>query len=301
MTEQRLVELVLILCPQETSTAMCVISFGSLPDPNSNLKLTLGITFLLSVIIGCLGNIVAIVIVAKVLCSRQTAPNVLIILLACIDLFTIIFGFVPALLNYFNGVSIAHAPLCNFQGFSLNFLYLMSITLVSCLSFDRFLALYTPFFYKTHSVFNCKKITAILSLFCCIAILISLLPSLGVGKHVLQYPGTFCMFQLNPTELGGKITVNTNLAFLLSCMIIVVACNSAVSWKSFRMLKRSRERRPSMNVEKTGSGLSICSTDECQFLKLSVIVMTSFLCCWTVLMVSDHWLIFCVFSTVIYY
>lgn len=265
---------------------MCVSSFESLPEPNSDLKLILGITFLLSVAIGCLGNIVAIVIVAKVLRSRQTVPNVLILLLACIDLLTIIVGFVPALLNYFSGLSIAHAPLCKFQGTSLNLLYFMSVTLVSCLSFDRFLALYTPFFYKARAVFDCKKLAVTFTLFSCFAMVISLLPNFGLGKHVLQYPGTFCMFQLNPRELGGKIALNTNLSFLLSCMIIVVACNSAVSWKSLKMLKRSREQRPSVNMEESGSSLSICSTTECQFLKLSVIVMTSFLCCWTVLMVS---------------
>ena len=240
----------------------------------------------MSIVIGFLGNSVAIVIVAKVLLSRQTVPNVLILLLAFIDLFTIIFGFVPALLNYFCGLYIARASLCNFQGFCLNFLYLMSITMVSCLSFDRFLALYTPFFYKAQAVFNCKKIALAFTLSCSIAMVVSLLPSFGLGRHVLHYPGTFCMFQLNPTDLGGKITLNTNLSYLLACMFIVVACNSAVSWKSYKMLKRSRKQRPSMNLEETGSSLSICSTDECQFLKLGIIVMTSFLCCWTVLMVS---------------
>jgi hypothetical protein len=265
---------------------MCVTGFGSLSAPNSDLKLVLGITFLFSNLIGLLGNVVAMVIVAKVLHSRQTVPNVLIILLACVDLFTIMFGFVPAMLNYFSGLNIAHAPLCNFQGFCLNFFYLLSMTLVSFLSFDRFLALYTPFYYKAHVAFNCKKFTVIFTLLCCVAMVISLLPNFGFGQRVLQYPGTFCMFHLNPTDVGGKVTLNTNLSYLLACMIIVVACNSAVSWKSLKMLKRSREQRPSVNAEETGSSLSVCSTDECQFLKLSVIVMTSFLCFWTVFMVS---------------
>lgn len=265
---------------------MCISSFGSLPEPNLDLKLILGITFLLSVVVGCLGNIVAMVIVFKVLRSRQTVPNILILALGCVDLLTIILGFVPALLSYFSGLRIGYAPLCNFQGTALNLFYLMSIILVSCLSFDRFLALYTPFFYKARGAFNFQKITVFLALFFCFAMVICLLPSFGLGKHVLQYPGTFCMFQLDPTELGGKITLNINLTILLSCMVIVVACNSAVSWKSFKMLQRSRKQRPSLKLEETGSSLSICSTDECQFLKLSVIVMTLFLCCWTVFVVS---------------
>ena len=265
---------------------MCISNFGSLPEPNRDLKLILGITFLLSVVVGCLGNIVAMVVVFKVLRSRQTIPNVLILALGCVDLFTIIFGFVPALFNYFSGLKIGRASLCNFQGFVLNLFYLMSIILVSCLSFDRFLALYTPFFYKARGAFNWRKITVFLIPFFCFAMVICLLPSFGLGKHVLQYPGTFCMFQPNPTELGGKITLNMNLTILLLCMIIVVACNSAVSWKSFKMLKRSRKQRPSLKLEETGSSLNICSTDECQFLKLSVIVMILFLCCWTVFVVS---------------
>ena len=265
---------------------MCVSSFGSLPEPNQDLKLILGITFLLSIFVGCLGNLVAIVIVFKVLRSRRTIPNVLILALGCVDLFNIILGFVPTLLNYFGGLRIGHASLCNFQGFVLNFFFLMSIILVSCLSFDRFLALYTPFFYKARGAFNCGKMTVFLVLSFCFTMMVCLLPNFGLGKHVLQYPGTFCMFQLNPTELGGKITLNTNLTILLSCMIVVVASNSAVSWKSFKMLKRSRKRRPSSKHEETGSSFSICSTDECQFLKLSAIVMTLALCCWTVFVAS---------------
>ena len=265
---------------------MCVSSFEIPPAPSSDLKLMLGITFLLNIIIGCLGNVVAIGILAKVLRSRQTLPNTLILILACVDFLTIILGFGPALLNYLSGLSIAHAPFCNFQGATLNFSYLMSITLVTCLSFDRYLALYTPFFYKANAVFNCGKFSLTVFLFSCFAIIISLLPSFGLGRRVLQYPGTFCIFQLNPKDLGGKITLNSNLAFLLSCTIIVVSCNSAVAWKSFKMLKRSRERQPSGCNEEMGSILSVCSTDECQFLKLSIIVMTSFLFCWTLFMVS---------------
>lgn len=270
---------------------MCVTSFESLPEPNSQQKLLLGTIFLLPVIIGCVGNITAIVIVARVLRSRQTVPNVSILVLAWVDLLTIGFVFIPALLNYLSGLSITHAPLCTFLGSLLNFLYLLSITLVSCLSFDRYLALYSPFFYKAHvTEFAYKKFAFVLVVLTSLPMAISLLPSLGLGKHVLQYPGTFCMFQVNPTELGGKITLNTNLTFLLSCMLVIVACNSAVSWKSYKMLQRSRDQRPSLNTVKSTSSLNIiCSTDECQFLKLSVIAMTSFLCCWTVWMVSFNW------------
>ncbi|XP_028393062.1 prostaglandin E2 receptor EP4 subtype-like [Dendronephthya gigantea] len=265
---------------------MCVSSFEIPPEPSSGLKLILGISFLLTVVIGFLGNVVSIAILAKVLRSRQTVPNALIFILACVDLLTIILGFGPALLNYLSGLSIAHAPLCNFQGATLNFLYLMSITLVTCLSFDRYLALFTPFFYKANSVFNCKKLSFTLLLFCCFAMIISLLPSFGAGRRVLQYPGTFCTIELNPKDLGGKITLNTNLAFLLFCTMIIVLCNAAVSWKSFQMLNRSRERQPSVDNEEMGSILSVCTTDECQFLKLSMIVMTLFLLCWTLFMVS---------------
>ena len=265
---------------------MCVSHFESLPEPETDVKIILGVTFLLSSLVGCFGNVAAIVIVTKVLRSRQALPNVLILVLACVDLSTIIFGFLPALLNYISGPSIAHAPWCHFQGSLLNFLYLLSVVMVTCLSFDRFLALFAPFFYKAHAVFNCTKFSLILIMFCCVSVVVTLLPTFGLGKHVVQYPGTFCMFELNPENLGGKITLNTNLTVLFSCVIIVVACNSAISWKSFKMLKRSREQRPSVVTGETGSSWNICLTNECQFLKLSVIVMTSFLCCWTPFVVS---------------
>ena len=63
--------------------------------------------------------------------------------------------------------------------------------------------------------------------------------------------------------------------------------NSAVSWTSLRMLERSRQRQRSVDTIETSSNFSACSTEECQFLKLSVIVMVAFLGCWSLFFVSS--------------
>ena len=152
---------------------------------------------------------------------------------------------------------------------------------------DRYLALSRPFFYKTSVVFDSKMFVVIFTSLCVFALLVSLLPVFGLSANVLQYPRTFCLFRLNARDYKGKIVVFLNLFLLMLCLVTVLGCNSAVSWTSLRMLERSRQRQRSVDTIETSSNFSACSTEECQFLKLSVIVMVAFLGCWSLFFVSS--------------
>lgn len=266
---------------------MCVSGYGNLDEPTPQVKLALGITLLFFTMLGILGNIVISVIVFKVLRSRRTLHNVLILVLAVTDLLTICLAFPPALLAYLSGLDVGHAPLCNYHGTVLNFFYIISVMLVTCMSLDRYLALSRPFFYKTSVVFDSKMFVVIFTSLCVFALLVSLLPVFGLSANVLQYPRTFCLFRLNARDYKGKIVVFLNLFLLMLCLVTVLGCNSAVSWTSLRMLERSRQRQRSVDTIETSSNFSACSTEECQFLKLSVIVMVAFLGCWSLFFVSS--------------
>ena len=262
--------------------------YKSLDEPAPDVNLALGITLLFFSIVGVVGNTIVLRIVFKVLRSRRTLPNILILFLAVTDLLTICLAFPPAILGYLIGLTVRHAPLCNYQGTALNFFYLISVSLVACMSLDRYLALSRPFFYKTYVVFGGNKLAIAFGILCIFALAVSLLPVFGVGAHVLQYPRTFCLFQLNARDFAGKFVLFLNLSLLLVCMMTVVACNSAVSWTSFRMLRRSRQQRPSVEVERTSSAFTVCLTEECQFLKLSVLVMATFVGFWSLFVVRKQ-------------
>lgn len=242
---------------------------------SSYLQLLFGVICLFMITIGFFGNVLVIAIVAKVLRWRRTYPNCLIFTLAFVDVFTIIICLFPALLYYFMAFDMNTSLFCNFQGTIVNLLLIMSVLLVSTLSLDRFLALRTPFFYKTHAVFQFNRLAAIVGFFFGFALSLSLLPTFGVSSFIVKHPGTFCWLNLKPTSLEGKLALNANLVMLLLSMLIVLACNLSASWMSYKMLPRAGKQ-----CSEFESSRAICSREECHFLKLSVIVMTLFLFCW---------------------
>ncbi|EDO37408.1 predicted protein, partial [Nematostella vectensis] len=152
----------------------------------------------------------------------------LILFLAWTDLLTFPFIYPQSLIKYFYGSYVGNYIACDYQATVITFLFTVSICLVLVMSIDRLLALHKPFCYEKYITYDKEKVKVAGIGLGSAGLTIALLPAFGVGRNVLHFPGTFCLFEWGAETIDGKALVYIYIGFLSCAILGVVICNLAV-------------------------------------------------------------------------
>lgn len=252
-----------------------------------------GVTLMLTGLIGFVGNLLVLIVTYRILRHRRNIPNILILFLAWIDLLVFPLAYPQSLIKYFFGFYIGDYVACDFQATTISFLFMLSILLVVLMSVDRLLALYKPFYYDKHMVYDREKVKITAIGFGCSVLTVSLLPAFGVSRNVLHFPGTFCLFEWGSDTVEGKALVYIFMSALASAMVLIVTCNLLIVVMALRLSNRRQNstNKPREDPEASNAGNiehhhCVCGKMELQFAKLSGAVAVSFVGCWSLFLVS---------------
>ena len=271
-----------------------------------------GITLFLSGLIGICGNIFVLIVTYRILRYRKNIPNVLILFLAWTDLLIFLLAYPQSLLKYFFGVYFGDYIACDYQATVLTFLYTISISLVSIMSADRLLGLHRPFCYKKYITYDKEKVKVAAIGLGTTTLTVSLLPALGIGRNVLHFPGTFCLFDWGAESLEGKALVYSYMAMLGIAMATIISCNFGVvvlTWKLIRKVQCKPQVKEDLEMGRKNSDVETTTSEskklehlrievarsqsgrrgdmELQFAKWSSAVAFAFVCCWSFFLVSS--------------
>jgi prostaglandin E receptor 4 len=257
---------------------------------NNDQFLAGGITLFLSGFIGFVGNIFVLIITYRILRYRKNIPSILILFLAWTDFLTFPLIYPQSLIKYFFGVYVGDYMACDYQGTVITFLYGVSISLVLIMSIDRLLALYKPFCYEQYISYDKEKVKVTAIGVGAAALTIALLPSFGVGRNVLHFPGTFCLFEWGAKSVDGKALLYIYMAVLSVAILAIVFCNFAVVGLAWRLMRRLHNDstlgdKEAANTKKKAKPSN--HTDiEMQFAKLSCVAAVAVVGCWSLFLVS---------------
>lgn len=259
---------------------------------NNDQFLAGGFTLLLSGTIGFVGNIFVLIITYRILRYRRNVPTILILFLAWTDLLTFPLIYPQSLIKYFIGFYVGDYVGCDFQGTVITLLYGVSITLVLMMSIDRLLALHKPFCYERYITYDKEKVKVTAIGVGTAGLTISLLPAFGVGRNVLHFPGTFCLFEWGAETVDGKALLYIYMTLLSIAMLTIVFCNLGVVVLTWRLMRRVQNDSTLGDKESAPSNRPVKHTNnaqvemEMQFAKISCVAAIAFVGCWSLFLVS---------------
>lgn len=188
---------------------------------------------------GVFGNVLALVVLAR--SSRETKTRVfyrLVGALAITDLIGICATSPVTLAVYANNLKwLGGMPLCNYESFMLIFAGCSTISIISTMAVDRYVSIGYPFAYDKH-VTSRKTKLGILTLWG-FSLVMGLLPVVGFGENVVQFPGTWCFFTFTSSKLRNKIYSYMYTSIGLLSIIVTAVSNTLVTIVLLKMKHRS--------------------------------------------------------------
>lgn len=242
------------------------------PTPGQNLPM---LPVVMMLVFGGTGNIIAISLLTYTSRKHQWGTFYRLVLSLAISDLVGLAGPLPiSIAAYANNKKWEGGQaLCDFMSFTLIFAGMASAMLAAAMSFDRFLAVWFPFFYSRLS----KRRTNI-TILCLwmLAFLIACMPLVGINENIHQFPGTWCFFNMFATEAGHML-----FSYLYACMGIamvgmLVVLNTSVIVVLARRCLQTRSKHGVSTVPKDSGVYNVV------FL---VVLMTAFTICWLPLMV----------------
>ncbi|XP_047500907.1 prostaglandin E2 receptor EP4 subtype-like isoform X2 [Penaeus chinensis] len=135
----------------------------------------------------------------------------------------------PALIAYVHHEWKGGKELCNFHGFSMMLISLVTHLLVSTMAVERFIGIRHGYFYnKNITTSRTKMLLLCIWLF---SVLFCAMPLFGWGQYALQYPGSWCFVNIHvcaDTPLHHLIYTNIFGAFTIINLFVMVVCNVVV-------------------------------------------------------------------------
>ncbi|KPP56793.1 prostaglandin E receptor 1a (subtype EP1)-like [Scleropages formosus] len=236
----------------------------------------------LSMTLGVLSNIVALIILAKAYAQMRRRSKATFLLFASSLVLTdfaghIIPGALVMHLYLSGGVSLPHDSgdaLCQFLGGSMVFFGLCPLFLGCAMAAERCLGVTRPLL---HAALVTKTRTKLcLSAIWLAALFVALLPSFQLGAYTYQYPGTWCFIKVLENTRGSDVAFVLLFSGLgLASLAVALVCNTI----SGLTLVLARLRR------KLSNRRSAKSHDIEMVVQLVGIMVTSCIC-WSPLLVS---------------
>ena len=238
----------------------------------------------LSMTLGILFNIVALVILANAYAHQRRRSKATFLLFASSLVMTdfaghVIPGTLVLRLYLSGGAPAPHGPpdrLCQFLGGSMVFFGLCPLFLGCAMAVERCLGVTRPLLHA--SVVTTTRTKLCLSSIWILALSVALLPCFQLGAYTYQFPGTWCFIKvLEDTKQADVAFVLLFSGLGLACLGVAVVCNtvSGVSLVLARLRKKSCTHR------------SAKSHDIEMVVQLVGIMVTSCIC-WSPLLVSGR-------------
>lgn len=234
---------------------------------------------------GVIGNCLAIwVVVRGAKKHKWRIFYRLVAALAVTDLLGIVATSPVAFAVYANNLKwVGGKPLCDYLAFMLIFAGLATVFIVAAMSFDRFVAVWYPYFYNAS--LQKRRVHVIIALLWVIAMLIACLPLMGLGHNVLQFPGTWCFFDFFGTTTSDKIYAYFYASIGISMITLTLVLNILVV---VMLAKNKRQLYISTRKNSIGSTKSVKSRRNDVFIMIFLVVLlVIFGTCWIPLMVSQ--------------
>ena len=271
-------------------------------------RLAAGLTLLMSEFFGIIGNAFVLIIIVRILKHRKSIPNLLILILTLVDLITVPITYTQAILTYLGtGYYFGGQTACDFHSTAITFCKYMGILVTCLISLDRFIALSFPFCYKNHLLYDETRkgrLVALLVPLTMLMAILSVLPLFGMSRNVLQYPGSYCLFDMKPDKRASSILIGIHISFLALFLVAIVTANVGVCMQAHRLIQKIK---PSLKVSKreaklwkesrkhdrtSGRSKRLRPKQEKKLLRTSAISTVVFLVCWLPFMVSIQLKIF---------
>lgn len=223
---------------------------------------------------GVAGNVLALIVLAR--SSRETKKRAFYRLVGALA-FTDFLGTCATspvtLAVYANNLKwLGGMPLCNYESFMLIFAGCSTISIICAMSLDRFVSICHPFVYDKY-VTSRRTNGGLLTIWL-FAACMGLLPIIGLGENVIQFPGTWCFFTFTSSKVKNQIFAYSYAAICLIAIFVTGVSNMFVTGMLLKMKRRSRQTR------------AVCYTctrrqsKETQMLILMVGIIAIFTTCW---------------------
>ena len=112
------------------------------------------------------------------------------------------------------------------------------------------------------------------------------------NSNILDFPGTFCLFEWGAVSFEGQTLVYIYMSSLATAMLFIVFCNLATVIMAMKLFQR-RPSNAASRVDEEASNVTHIQQNrssrkmELQFAKLSGAVAISFVGCWGLFLVSQ--------------
>ncbi|KAL6463525.1 hypothetical protein MHYP_G00279160 [Metynnis hypsauchen] len=198
-------------------------------------------------IFGVVGNVIAVVVLCKTRKEqKETTFYTLVCGLAVTDLLGTLLASPVTITTYVYGKWPGGEPLCQYSGFILLFFSLAGLSFICTMSVERYLAINHAYLYSRYvdqrlAALAIATIYVTNGLFCA-------LPSMGLGRIVLQFPQSWCFIDWRTND-SAHATFSYMYAGVSSALVLVtVVCNVLVCG-ALIMMHRRFVRRTSLGTD----------------------------------------------------
>ena len=247
--------------------------------------------FLLMInLVSFLGNLLLGIAVIKNPNLRRTIPNMYIISLAVSDFLMSVLGIPFSVASLITGKWPFNNFTCQFQGFWILFMCAVSLQTLAVTAVNRyFLVVRSRVLYQ--KIFNMKTTKITIAILWIMA-LFAPLPYVVAGHEFFFHAGkVFCAH--NAESLHGGYGAYLVLVYVAIPLIIIITCYTRVFIAvrkhnlnfRFRIRQRSTNNTTRNNTSLDSSG--ILSVEEVNVTYILLVVVISFLTCWTPVLIID--------------
>ena len=266
-------------------------------DLSTSARIAAGTTLLFAELIGVVGNAFVLIVIIRILKHRRNIPNILICLLAMLDMLSLPLTYTQAIMSHFSGVYGGGQIACDYHATAIAFCKYSSILTIGLISLDRCIAMSYPFCYKDHLSYDDTRkyrlFVLIVPLFT-VTLILSFLPLIGMSQNVLQFPGSYCSFDMKRRGLSSAVLLGMHVSFLGTVLVLVTVTNIVVCLQAYLLIQKikpslrvsKREEKIQRNRNETSLYKKLTPKQERKLLRTSLLTIAVFYICWLPFLVS---------------
>lgn len=145
-------------------------------------------------------------------------------------------------------------PVCDYLSFMLIFASMGTLTIVSAMSLDRYLAVWYPFFYNISQ--KKRRVHLMLVGVWVFAALIASMPLMNFGRNIRHFPCTWCFFDYYGTYMSDRAfsilyatlgILNTIVSSTFNCLVLYAVCRGTINTRRMSIRSARGKKREKKN------------------------------------------------------